>query len=221
MITARYRRDYGGEFVVLETRIANGASNQVREWIPNAIQNHHISGRAAVIGSRTLSHRFQYQRLQRHRGGLLGKKRLQTYGTGDLWHDMKFDFFVSTDRSHIERITQQGYDRRSTIYTNARMCIDHTGRLYLVPFMPQIDVLAMPVYLAAFDGHTEVFLLGYCLETLAQSRNWISDIDSVFAAYTGTAFVLVGVAGNMPESWRCHSNVRCMNTREFVSYCDV
>ena len=221
MIQARYRRDYDGEFVIVETRLVDGHNQQTREWIPNAIANHHTSGRAAVIGSRTLSHRFQYQRLQRHRGGLLGKKRLQTYGTGDLWRDMKFDFFVSADRAEIADIAQQGYDQRCTVFTTGRICIENPGRFYLVPYMPQIDALALPVYLSAFDGHAEVFMLGYCLETPNGSRSWIADIDSVISAYTGTQFVLVGVESNMPESWRSHSNVRCMAIPEFVSYCDV
>jgi hypothetical protein len=221
VIQARYRRDYDGEFVVVETRLADGASHQTREWIPNRIDNHHVSGRAAVIGSRALSHRFRHQRLQRHRGGLLGKKRLQTYGTADLWQDMRFDFFVSTDRQQIANIAEQAYDQHCTVYTSARGCIDNPGRFYLIPYAPQIDTLAMPVYLAAFDGHAEVFMLGYDLETPGRSRNWIADVDSVIAAYTGTAFVLIGVEANMPESWRCHSNVRCITVREFVSYCDI
>lgn len=221
MIQARYRRDYDGEFVVIETRLADGQSNQTREWIPNAIENHHISGRAAVIGSRALSHRFQYQRLQRHRGGLLGKKRLQTYGTSDLWRDMKFDFFITSDRKQISDIADTGYDERCTVFTTGRICVEHPGRFYLIPFLPQIDPLAMPIYLAAFDGHAEIFLLGYCLEMPGGSRNWIADINSVLAAYRGTSFVLVGVEANMPESWRSQSNVRCMAVPEFVSYCDV
>ena len=221
MIQARYRRDYDGEFVIVETRLVDGANHQIREWIPNVIANHHTSGRAAVIGSRTLSHRFQYQRLQRHRGGLLGKKRLQTYGTGDLWCDMKFDFFACTDRAEITAMVNQGYDQRSTVFTTARICIENPGRFYLIPFAPQVDTLALPLYMAAFDGHAEVFMIGYCHETPSGSRSWIQDIDSVISAYAGTQFVLVGVEGNMPESWRCHSNVRCMDIREFVSYCDV
>ena len=221
MIQPRYRRDYDGEFVILETRLADGANQQTREWIPNVIANHHTSGRAAVIGSRTLSHRFQYQRLQRHRGGLLGKKRLQTYGTSDLWRDMKFDFFACADRSEITAMADQGYDQRCTVFTTARICIENPGRFYLIPFAPQVDALALPLYLAAFDGHEEVFMLGYCHETPSGSRSWIQDIDSVIAAYAGTQFILVGVEGNMPESWRSRSNVRCITPRDFVSYCDI
>lgn len=221
MIQPRYRRDYDGEFVITETKLTGGASQQTREWIPNVIQNHHTSGRAAVIGSRTLNHRFQYQRLQRHRGGLLGKKRLQTYGTGDLWRDMKFDFFASADRAEIAAMTDQGYDQQATVFTTARICIENPGRFYLIPFAPPVDALALPLYLAAFDGHAEVFMIGYCLETPSVSRNWMSDIDQIISAYAGTEFVLVGVEGNMSESWRSHSNVRYSTVPEFVSYCDI
>lgn len=221
MIQTRYRRDYDGEFVIAETRLIDGANQQTREWIPNVIQNHHTSGRAAVIGSRTLNHRFQYQRLQRHRGGLLGKKRLQTYGTGDLWRDMKFDFFATADKIEVAAMADQGYDQRSTVFTTARICIENPGRFYLIPYLPQIDALALPVYLAAFDGHSEVFMIGYCLETPSGSKGWIADVDQIMSAYAGTEFVLVGVEGNMPESWRSHANVHCMTVREFVSYCDI
>jgi hypothetical protein len=221
MIEQRFRRDYTGEFVILETRWKDGHNQQTREWIDNPIVNHHISGRAAVIGSRILSHRFQYQRLQRHRGGLLGRKRLQTYGTGDLWRDMRFDFFATTDRAEITEMLAQDYDSSSTVFTTARICIEHPGRFYPIPYLPQIDGLAMPVYLAAFDGHEEVFMLGYCQETPGGSKNWTRDVDQVITAYAGTSFILIGVEGNMPESWRSHANVRCMGIRDFVTYCDI
>ena len=221
MIESRYRRDYDGEFVITETRIANGRSQQTREWIPNAIENHHISGRAAVIGSRIDQERFQHQRLQRHRGGLLGKKRLQTYGTGDLWQDMAFDFFVTTDRNQTHAMADIGYDTKSTIYTNANICIENPGRFYLVPFIQPIDNLALAIYLAAFDGHQEVFMLGYNIDTPGGTAAWISDVAAVISAYTATQFVLVGTESNMPESWRDYHNVISMKHRQFISYCDI
>lgn len=221
MIQSRYRADYTGEFVIVDTVIANGSTVQTREWIDNPIINHHISNRAAVIGSRCYSHKFQHQRLQKHRGGLLGKKRLQTYGTSDLWRDMKFDFFVTSDPDQLKDLTLADYDKNSTVYSTARACINHPGRLYLVPYMPPVSDIALPIYLAAFDGHAEVFLLGYNLETPALSRNWVQDVDQVLAAYAGTKFWLIGVEANMPEIWRNHSNVACMNLRTFISYCDI
>ena len=221
MIEARYRRDYDGEFVITETRIADGRTKQTREWIPNAIENHHISGRAAVIGSRIDQERFKHQRLQRHRGGLLGKKRLQTYGTSDLWQDMAFDFFVTTDRGQAQAMANTGYDTRSTIYTNANICIENPGRFYLVPFIQPIDNLALAVYLAAFDGHQEIFMLGYNIDTRGGTAAWIADVAEVMSAYAATQFVLVGTESNMPAVWRQCVNVSVMTHRKFISYCDI
>lgn len=221
MIENRYRRDYNGEFVITQTRMVDGRSEQTREWIPNAIENHHISGRAAVIGSRTDQERFQHQRLQRHRGGLLGKKRLQTYGTGDLWQDMVFDFFVTTDRDQAHDMVEKGYDVKSTVYTNANICIENPGRFYLVPFLQPVDNLALAVYLAAFDGHSEVFLLGFNIDTPGGTASWIQDVATVFVAYKSTQFVLVGTESNMPHAWRACANVVSMKHRKFISYCDI
>ena len=221
MIQARYRRDYDGEFVVIETKLANGITDQKREWIPNTIVNHHISGRAAVIGSRALKHRFDYTRLPRHRGGLMGSKRLQTYGTGDLWRDMRFDFFVTGDAAEVADMVSQDYNQSCTVFTTPRICIANPGRFYVVPYLPQIDVLALPLYLAAFDGHPEIFMLGYCNDTPAGSKNWHNSIDQVISTYKGTSFVLGGPGGSMYRSWLSHSNVRCINQRDFVTYCDI
>jgi hypothetical protein len=221
MIEARYRHNYDGEFVITETRMVNGDSQQTREWVPNAIENHHISGRAAVIGSRADQERFKYQRLQKHRGGLLGKKRLQTYGTADLWKDMPFDFFVTTDRNQAQAIADAGYDIKSTVYTNANICLENPGRFYLVPFLQPVDNLALAVYLAAFDEHKEVFMLGYNQDTPGSTRAWISDVAQVFLAYAATQFILVGIESNMPAAWRSSMNVSIMPYRTFISYCDV
>ena len=120
MIEARYRRDYSGEFLVTETRWVGGTKQQKREWIPNNIENHHISGRAAIILSDFDRSRFNYTRLQRHRGGLLGKKRLQTYGCGAIWQHLVLDFWVGKERSDVDGIIAQRYDERSTVYTYHR-----------------------------------------------------------------------------------------------------
>ena len=80
----RFRQDYAGEFVVIESRWISGKKEEKREWIPNPIENQHISGRAACIGSTFDQGTFNYTMLQRHRGGLLGSKKLQTYGVGNI-----------------------------------------------------------------------------------------------------------------------------------------
>jgi hypothetical protein len=221
MIQKNFRRDYEGEFVLVKSLLARGSKLQNREWIPNAIENHHISGRAAVIGSRADAEMFDHTKLENHRGGLLGKKRLQTYGTGDLWKDMYFDFFVAVDQKNTDKIQKAGYSSRSTVYSVTSRCLQHPGHFYLLPYQPVLDELALAVYLAAFDEHQEVFLLGYNNETPAGSMNWIQHVNQVIEAYDTTQFILVGVESNMPAMWRANRNVKTMTYKNFITYCDV
>lgn len=218
---ALYRRDYDGEFVVLSCSIVNGKSTFQREWIPNAIENHHISGRAAVIGSRADQELFDFRRLVRHKGGLLAKKRLQTYGTGNLWKEMQFDFFVTTDANVINEIDINGYYNRCTVYSGSSQCLAHPGKLYLIPYAPSMDNLAVALYLAAFDGHQEIFLLGYNNDTVGNTSNWMHNITTVMKTYHSTQFIVVGVQSNHPAEWRSLDNVRSMDYRKWISYCDV
>ena len=187
----RYRSDYAGEFVVLESRRVNGCKEEKREWIANPIENQHISGRAACIGSSIdRDEQFSYVRLQRHRGGLLGSKKLQTYGVGEITQEMRLDFAVETNPAMLEQIVASGYQENNVIYTTARNCIVHPGEFYLIPQNPNLVDIATCLYLAAFDGHQEVFMLGYTDETPVQSINWKNHVQAVLEAYPGTVFYL-------------------------------
>jgi hypothetical protein len=218
---ARYRTDYLGEFVILETKWSGGKKSETREWIDNPITNHHLSGRAACIGS-TLDHaHFDYTRLQRHRGGLLGSKKLQTYGTGTIAQQMRLDFAVETNADTLNKILETGYQANNIVYTSPRYCIAHPGEFYLIPLRPRIVDLATLVYLAAFDGHKEIFMLGYTDETTGEHNEWIQQIASIFTTYTGTKFYLVGESTRMPDTWVNCSNVQLMTYRNFIGYCDV
>lgn len=221
MIQTRYRRDYDGEFVILETRYAQGRKEQKREWVPNPIENHHLSGRAAVIGSDCDLELFDFPRLQYHKGGLLGKKRLQTYGSGDLWRKMRFDFLVETDISELQLIKQAQYNESNIVYTTGKNCIQMPGEFYLVPYVTRRDPLALAPYLAAFDGHREIFMLGYTNDTLGREKNWHEQVDEVIKSYDTTDFIFVGVEANIPLIWRANRNAKIMSYRDWISYCDV
>lgn len=221
MTLGRLRQDYDGEFVILETKIINGTKTQKREWVPNPITNQHISGRAAVIGSDVDRELCDYTRLQRHKGGLKGKKRLQTYGCNGTWRNMQFDFYVTTNGDELAEQHNTKYHQSTAIYSTIRGCLTHPGDFYLIPYNPVLNDLAHAVYIAAFDGHKEIFLVGYNNETPANTSNWQADVEAVIQAYPSTQFVLVGTHSNMPDSWRKNRNVKCMDYRTWVSYCDV
>jgi hypothetical protein len=218
---ARYRADYAGEFVILETRWDSSKKEETREWIPNPIENQHLSGRAACIGSNIDQEYFDYTRLQRHRGGLLGSKKLQTYGTGLIAQQMRLDFAVETNTNNLAKILENNYQQDNIVYTTAQNCISSPGEFYLIPYKPRLIDMTTAVYLAAFDGHQEVFLLGYTDESPGDSLNWESQLADVFKAYPGVKFYLVGESTRMPDIWVDCFNTQTMTYPEFISYCDV
>lgn len=218
---ARYRTDYAGEFVVLETRWSAGKKQQVREFVPNPIENHHISGRAACIGTQADHSFFDYRRLQRHRGGLLGSKKLQTYGTGNIAQTMRLDFAVETNPEGLKILHDTDYHTSNIVYTSAKNCIANPGEFYLIPFNPKLLDATACVYLAAFDSHKEIFLLGYNRDVDFDKPNWPQEIVSIMQAYSGTKFYFVGQATNMYDDWLACANAECLSYREFISYCDV
>jgi len=218
---ARYRTDYAGEFVVLETRWSSNKKQQSREFVANPIENHHISGRAACIGSTTDRVRFDFRILQKHRGGLLGSKKLQNYGTGQIAEEMRLDFAVETQVDKLQQMIDNKYCDNNIVYTSARNCINSPGNFYLIPYNPKFLDLATAVYLAAFDGHKEIFLLGYNRDTPVDRSDWYLQIQTILKAYTGTKFYFVGESTNMYSEWLECANAETMTYRQFISYCDV
>jgi hypothetical protein len=192
-----------------------------REWIANPIVNQHISGRAVCIGSSIDQYRFDYVRLQRHRGGLLSSKKLQTYGTGEISKQMRLDFTVETNNQLLQDILQSGYQVDNVVYTTPRNCITHPGEFYLIPLRPNITDMATLIYLAAFDGHNEIFLLGYHKETPNGRLDWANEVTRIFSAYPGVQFYLIGEETIMPEAWLNLPNVQTKTYHNWVSYCDV
>ena len=219
---ARYRTDYAGEFVITETKWSGGKKEQTREWIENPIENQHLSHRAACIGSSVNRDQFfNYQILQRHRGGLLSSKKLQTYGTGEIAHEMRLDFAVELNAEKLEILKEQKYDETNILYTSARNCLANPGCFYLIPHTPHFQTEVTPVYLAAFDGHEEIFLLGYTNDTPLEGTRWINELSEIMSAYSSTQFFIVGEKTNLPTKFFDSSNVQKMSYREFIGYCDV
>lgn len=217
---ARYRTDYPGEFVILETKWSGGKKSETREWIENPIVNQHLSGRAACIGSSVDQGIFDYSCLQRHRGGLLSSKKLQTYGTGEIAQQMRLDFAVETDAARLTALIESEYQVNNVIYTSPKNCIKNPGEFYLIPMRPHITDMATAVYLAAFDGHREIFLLGYHFETVGDRAGWIHELADIFSAYPVT-FWLIGEPTLMPDEWLNCPNIKTLNYHDWISYCDV
>ena len=194
---------------------------QSREWVANPIQNQHISGRAACIASNINKDRFDHTRLQRHRGGLLGSKKLQTYGVGEITKEMRVDFAVEVDQHRLNEIIDRQYQSNNIVYTTSRQCIEHPGEFYLVPYSPNLCAESLALYIASFDGHAEIYMIGYSNNTAGSIGDWTSQVGQVISAYKGTKFIAVGNQAHMPDNWLAQPNFEVVDYRHFISYCDV
>ncbi len=221
MIREQYRSDYEGEFVITESRWSGGKKSQNREWVENPIENQHISGRAACIASDVDKERFDYTRLQRHKGGLLGSKKLQTYGLGSITKEMRLDFAVETNKEILSDILERTYSTDNIVYSTTRNCLMNPGEFYLIPYNTVMSLEALILWLAAFDGHKEIFMIGYNNETLGLTSEWMSHVNTVISVFPSVKFTLVGEETIMPIEWRKNANVNCVDHRTFVTYCDV
>lgn len=221
MITERYRRDYDGEFVILKTQYRDGKKTQEREWVANPITNQHISGRAACIGSSVDHSRFDYTRLQRHRGGLKATKTLQTYGTRDVWQQMRLNFYMTSDQNILAEIKNTPYGDDTVCYANPKGVMAFPGEYFLCPYSPALPDEAMIVYLACFDGHSEVYLLGLTDETPGHAKGWVPAVNRVMQTYSKVDFYVVSTPTVVPRLWRNNVNCHNLNYRDFVSRCDI
>lgn len=221
MIERRYRSDYPGEFVILNTDIRRGIKEQRREWIENTIEVDTSTPCAAVIGSGLERDDFDYTRLARHRGGQARRRRLRTYGTGSIWQDMQLDVYCGTDRSVLDNLQQKNYQNTTSVFTTARYCMMFPGQFYLIPFQPPVNDLAAAVYLAAFDGYKTIYLIGYSMSTPGNTSRWQDDVARVFSAYHMHHFILVGGPSDMPDLWRNMDNVECLTYRQFRTTVDI
>lgn len=224
MIQERYRSDYLGEFVILKTNLVDGKKVQDREWIPNPIENQHISSRAAVVLGPIKSNWYSEKSLEKHRGGHLGKIKLQTYGNEQSWKNLRLDFAFLNDIRELDKIIEQKYQEKSAVYSTSANCIKRPGEFFLLPYNPKIPSVAGILYLAAFDGHGEIFVCG--LDSIFSdgqlTEKILNTTVEIFKSYKNTQFYFVlNNTKAMPACWRECRNVKIMEHKKFVSYCDL
>jgi len=229
-MSERYRTDYDGEFVIISNTIKDGKKHQEREWIDNPIENQHISGRAVVIGhgpSRyhtKLHGKFNLKNhIERHAGGHLARNRLQSYGTEGCWTELQCDFYVEFDAEKLKEIQQAKYSDRVSVYSHARNCINNPGEFYLVPYGQRGRSVAVAAWIACFDGHKEVFLLGVDGSNSegTPDQTAIDHVNRVITTYPGVQFVYVSDGAEAPSDWRNNVNFTRWTYGKFVSLCDI
>jgi hypothetical protein len=157
-----YRANYAGEHVVTQLTLTSGEWNPETEYIPNAVTNIHTTSQAVAIGNGESRLNFELRHLTDHnRGGLFGADRLQSYGCNALFKDFTPDFLIVTSDKVAQGVVNSGYADSNIVYTTSDITLKYPGKFYLVPQNIQFDAGALAAYMACFDGHKKVFLVGY------------------------------------------------------------
>jgi hypothetical protein len=212
------------------------------ETVPNAVTNNQISNRAVVIGNSPTRLEFNLQNLKKF-SGLLGADTLQTYGCNALYRDFTPDFLVVHGNDIVKELAESEYIKNNIVYTNAIHLLEYPNKFYLIPYNPYADAGTTAAYIAAFDGHKKIYLLGFdeqdsenynfnvyagtngydALDAEILSDTWVTNRVELFNLYNDVDFIWVTLYGRstVPESHKSCVNFRQISYRDFVLETDL
>ena len=238
-----YRSTYFGENIIAERKLENGIWHMTTELVPNNVNNNQISNRAVVFGNGIQRKSFDVAHLLTKKSGLLGADTLQVYACNAFHRDYTPDFLVVTDRRIADQVVRSGYTHDNIVYARVDLTLEFPKRFYLIPHDTYSDAGTTAIYLAAFDGHKRVYMVGFdnqdtpgynnniyagtlgydSLRTTISDTKWINDKATVFRVYDDVDFVLVSETGRqtIPEEWKYFSNLRQLSFRDMVLEADL
>ena len=241
-ISKRYRVDYVGEEIITERKHENHIWHDTTETVPNAVINNQISNRAVVIGNDPSRLDFDLNNLK-HPSGLLGANTIQTYGCNALYRDFTPDFLVAIGDTIVDEIANSSYSYNKIIYTRGQTLLAYPNKFYLIPYDPYADAGTTAAYIAAFDGHKKIYLLGFGehnspgvnwnvyagtngydpVESDLNSEKWIQGRIALVNTYDDVDFAWVTLRGrnSVPETLAACQNFRQISFRDFVLEADL
>lgn len=236
-----YRYNYEGENIVTEMTHEGNQWNYTTEYVPNAVINTQISNKALIIGNGTSRASVDLSIIKRHKGGLLAAGALQTYGCNALYRDFVPDFLVASGDEITKEIANSGYCNEHIVYASSATLVEYPNKFYLTPQDVQFNSGAVATYLAAFDGHKTVYLMGFDSEPGLDpegniytgtngythphnnSAYYVKAMLEIFNLYNDVDFVRIvpTLAAYTPEQWNYVPNFRQVTFRDFVLEVDL
>jgi hypothetical protein len=238
-----YRRTYVGESIVTNRTYKDGKWKQDTTRIFPTASSRLVSTNALVIGNGESRSKFDLNVIAEHKGGSVASGALQTYGCNALYRDYVPHFLVATRNEVISELIDSNVTAESIVYANLDITKAHPGKFYYIPQNPCWNSGAMAAYLACFDGHTKVFLVGFDgVDTPTHSYNlyqgtngypelehgyseefYVKAMSQVFAAYPKVDFVRVMPTNSfrLPEEWKWVPNLRQIDFNQFVNEVDL
>lgn len=160
-LNKKYRRGYVSEDIIVERKLEGGTWKTTTESVPNRITNRQISNTAIIIGNGINRLGFDLSQLKKP-SGLLGARTVQTYGCNALYRDFAPDFLVAVGNNGIvDEIADRGYTNDHIVYAGAIHLLEFPGKFYLIPYDVYADAGTTAAYIAAFDEHKKIYLIGF------------------------------------------------------------
>jgi len=240
-----YRATYNGESVITKLTLKDAAWNPQTEFVPNSVFNVHSTRQAVAIGNGESRTEFNLTLLKNHKGGLLGANRLQTYGCNALYRDFTPDFLVAVGDEIVSEISRSDYAKDNIVFAHADAVLNHPGKFYLIPQNAYYNAGALAAYLACFDGHSRVYLMGYdSYDDISAINNvykdtrgyqhtsnvhkqtgnyWEQSLAHVMETYADVEFVRVSPTEGWwtPDLWKSYTNFRAITYADFVIEADL
>ena len=238
-----YRSEYNGENITVRSWWENNQWNYAQEKIDNAVINNQTSKRAVVIGNGDSRKNYELFLLKNHHAGPAGANAVQTYGCNALYRDFDPTFLVATGPIICQEIANSGFCHDRIVYANAEIVAQYPGEFYLIPQDLHYNAGALAAYLACFDGHEKVYLMGFDCGAGENYNNnmyadtngyapinqnysdelWVKTLVHVMETYNEVEFVRVMPTAGWycPDAWRGLSNFRQITYREFVTEIDL
>lgn len=238
-----YRSDYTGEDIIQERVLTHGVWETTTEHVPNNVINNQISNRAVVFGNGESRLKTNVEHILNKKSGLLGADTLQSYACNSFYKDHTPDFLIITNRVIAEDISKTDYPTNNIVYTRVDISLEFPRKFYLIPHDPYTDAGATAAYIACFDGHKKIYMIGcegqtdpnynnniyagtagYQPKTADLTGNsWDKSYSQLFRVYDDVDFVLVTPSGKYPTNaaWKKYANFRQISFRAMVLETDL
>lgn len=155
-----YRSNYAGENIITQMQLIDGTWIPETEFVPNPITNSVPRTQAVAIGNGESRSDFDLRFVTGHKGGY-AHDRLQSYGCNAVYRNFTPDFLITVGDAISQEIVESGYCEDNIVYANADLVTQYPGKFYLIPQNPLLNAGTLAAYMACFDGHSKVFLIGY------------------------------------------------------------
>lgn len=253
-VNKKYRSDYTGENVNTVGLYINQAWHYQEEFVTNAFDNIPKFNQAVVVGNGMSRLQFDIDLFLDHRDvtswGEIGDwkpapigKKFNTYGCNALYRTHRPDFLVAVGKQIVKEIADSDYIDDNIVYANANVLPEYPQKFNYIPQDPSYNAGAIAAYLAAFDEHKKIFLLGFDgIDSTNTGYNvytgtpgypvdgdnltedfWISSLATVMKTYDDVEFVRVAPTTGFrtPELWKYFPNFRTIDFRQFVIEADL